>query len=150
MLYSKNIEKMSKLKPSTIVNFLTVAINVVKYTKKMHDAAVDFERVPEIQAYRSFTCQFSKENYILKTHSKEGFDKKSSEKFYFPHVLETLCNLRDKYFESGGLEKVRYLHNFVYVRAMPGCSKEICTLKPYLESEKTKLLIYAILKQEIL
>lgn len=163
MFYCQNIEKMSnlslslfndtnlytkylqylkdvrKLKPSTIVNFLTVAINVVKYTKNMHDPGVDIERLPEIQAYRSFTRQFSKQSYILKTRSKEGFDKKSSQKFYFAHVLETLRNLRDKYFESSGLEKARYLHNFVllalYIRANPGRSKELRTLKIYLESE---------------
>jgi hypothetical protein len=64
-LYTKYIEYLKdvrKLKPSTIVNFLTVAINVVKYTKKMHDGAVDIECAHEIQAYRSLMHQFSKEN----------------------------------------------------------------------------------------
>ena len=92
----------------------------------MHDGAVDIECAHEIQTYRSFMRQFRRR--ILKTRSK-GFNKKSSEKFYFAHVLETLHNLRDKHFESSGLEKVRYLHNFVllatllYVRGMPGRSK---------------------------
>lgn len=144
-LYTKYLEYLRdvrKLRPSTIVNFLTVAINVVKYTKKIHDPLVDIERAPEIQAYRSFTREFSKQSYILKRRMKEGFDKKSCKKFYFAHILETLRNLRDKYFESRGLEKVRHLHNFVlfalYLRAMPGRSKEIRTLQLYLESEKRK------------
>ena len=56
--------------------------------------------------------------------------------------METLQNLRDEYFESIGLEKVRHLHNFVlfafYLRAMPGRFKKIRIIQLYLEFQKCK------------
>lgn len=138
--YIKYITEVRKLKPSTVVNFLSVAINVVKYNVKTRDPGADPEKAPEIHSYRSYQRHFQRESYLLAKCEKEGLTKKSSQQFYFAHVLETLRNLRDKYFESSGIHKARHLHNFVllalYMRAMPGRSKEIRSLQLYLESEK--------------
>ena len=39
--------------------------------------------------------------------NKEGFTTKACKQFYFAHVLETLRNLRDKYFETTGLDRLK-------------------------------------------
>ena len=135
------LRDVRKLKPSTIANFLGVAISVVKYNVVTNDATADPENAPQIRAYRSFQRRFLQDAYQLSKREKEGFSKKSSQQFYFAHVLETLRNLRDKYLEcGGGVKKFRHLHDFVllalYLRAMPGRSKELRTLQLHDEAAK--------------
>ena len=98
-----------------------------------------------IQAYQSFQRQFQRESSVLAKRSKEG-------QFYFPHVLETLRSLRDKYFESAALTKNRHLHDFIllatFVRGIPGRSKELRTMRLFFESEKKMAFDYTTVESE--
>ena len=62
---------------------------------------------------------------------------KSSQQFYFNHILDTIRNLRAKIYETSGVQKARHLHDFVmlamYLRVNPGRSKEIRTLQVVVE-----------------
>ena len=141
--YIEYLRDDRKLMPSTITNFLTVAINVVKFNLVQVDESADTDKAPQVQSFRAFQRQFQRESYQIAKRKKEGLCfTKSSQQFYFAHVLETLRHLRDKYFDSKGIAKARHLHDFVllalYVRANPGRSKEIRTLQLYLESEKNE------------
>ena len=103
--------------------------------------------------FAHFNGSFSGKVTRSQNAKKEGLCfTKSSQQFYFAHVLETLRHLRDMYFDSKGIAKARHLHDFVllalYVRANPGRSKEIRTLQLYLESEKNEPFISTNLKAE--
>ena len=99
-----------------------------------------------IEAYQSFQHQFQRESSVLAKRSKEGLTSKSTKQFYFAHVLETLRSLRDKYFESAALIKIRHLHDFIllakFVRGIPGRSKELQTMRLVCESEKNMAFDY--------
>lgn len=134
--YVTYLRNVRKLMPSTIVATLTVAINVIKFN--FCDDPTYLRNCSQILEYRTVQRQLAKEARILARQSKEGLTKKSTQQFYFAHILEVLRNLRTNYLESSGIKKARYLHDFVllatYLRAMPGRSKEIRTLKLFLES----------------
>ena len=140
--FIEHLRDERKLMPSTLSNYLSAAINVVKYNIVLEDQNADPDNSPKVRSYRQFIRQFQRENYRLTKRKKEGLCTQYNQKFYFVHILETLRKLRDKYFETKGLVKARFLHDFVmlalYIRANPGRSKEIRTLKLYLECEKQK------------
>ena len=143
--YLEHLKDERKLKPSTLVATVTSAINVVKFNLS-NSSSTNPNSSPQIQSYQSFQRQFQKESTILAKRSKEGLSGKSTEKFYFAHVLETLRGIRDRYFETTGLNKSRHLHDFVllatFVRGIPGRSKELRTMKLFDENDKNQLFEY--------
>ncbi len=139
--YLEYLKEQRKLKPSTLVAHIIIAINIVKFNLAQSNCtSMSPGFSPAIQALQSFQRQFHREASMLAKRSREGLTKKSSKQFYFAHVLETLRSLRDKYFESTGLAKNRFLHNFVllatFVRGLPGRSKELRTMRLFDECEK--------------
>ena len=44
--------------------------------------------------------------------------KKSSQQFYFNHILDTIRNLGAKIYETSGVQKARHLHDFVTKRTL--------------------------------
>ena len=64
---------------------------------------------------------------------------KSSQRFYFNHILDTIRNLRAEIYETLGLQKARHLYDFVmlamYLRVNPDRLKEIHTLQFFVESD---------------
>ena len=144
--YLEHLRDTRKLKPSTLVAHITVAINVVKFNIAVSNSSLNPSFSSVIQAYQSFQRQFQRESSVLAKRSKEGLTSKSTKQFYFAHVLETLRSLRDKYFESAGLIKNRHLHDFVllatFVRGIPGRSKELRTMRLFCESEKNMAFDY--------
>lgn len=135
--YVSYLSNERDLMPSTIISILTVLINVVKFNLANNPSRLS--NSPELSAYRRLQRQLSKEARLLSKRNKEGLGKKSSQQFYFAHILEVLRKLREKYFEEpNGMKKARYLHDFTmlatYLRAMPGRSHEIRSLKLHEES----------------
>ena len=136
------LRKVRKLMPTTISSILTVLINVVKYNFR-NDPVLSIQ-APQLIAYRRLQRQFAKQGRFLAKTAKEGLTSKSSKKFYFALILETLRNLKAKHFESSrAIEKSRHLHDFVlislYLRAMPGRSNDIRLLKLFVASETNSL-----------
>lgn len=150
-LYTRYLEYLKdtrKLKPSTLVAHIIVSINVVKYNFAIFQPATNASQSREVLAYQAFQRQFQKESLILAKSAKEGLlTSKASRQFYFAHILETLRSIRDKYYETNGLQKSRHLHDFVllatYLRAIPGRSKEMRTMKLYVESEQNEPFDYS-------
>ncbi len=142
--YLEHLKDVRKLKPSTLVATITAAINVVKFNLSNSDTNPSSS--PQIQSYQSFQRQFQRESTMLAKRSKEGLTSKSTQQFYFAHVLETLRSIRDRYFESNGLNKSRHLHDFVllatFVRGIPGRSRELRTMRLFDEHEKNQLFEY--------
>ena len=125
--YLEFFKDKRKLKPTTVVVHITVAINVVKFNISKSSPALSPGFSPVIQTYQSFQRQFQREGIMLAKHSKEGLTSKSTKQFYFEHVLETLRSLREKYFESTGIVKNRNLHDLVllatFVGGIPNCKE---------------------------
>ena len=145
--YLEYLRDERKLKPTTLVAHIIVAINVVKFNISQNSPSISPEFSPVVQSYQSFQRQFQREGVMLAKRSKEGLTSKSTKQFYFEHVLTTLRSLRDKYFESTGLVKSRHLHDFVFlatfVRGIPGRSKELRTMRLFDEREKGAPFDYA-------
>ena len=145
--YLEFLKDKRKLKPTTLVAHIIVAINVVKFNISQSSPSLSPAFSPAIQTYQSFQCQFHREGIMLAKRSKEGLTSKSTKQFYFEYVLETLRSLRDKYFESTGLVKNRNLHDFVllatFVCGIPGQSKELRTMRLFDEREKGAPFDYA-------
>ena len=144
--YLEHLRDSRKLKPSTFVANITVAINVVKFNIAVSNSSLNPSFSSVIQTHQSFQHQFQRENSVLAKRSKEGLASKSTKQFYFAHVLETLRSLKDKYFESDGLIKNRHLHDFVllatFVRGIPSRTKELRTMRLFCESEKNMAFDY--------
>ncbi|XP_028394270.1 uncharacterized protein LOC114545159 [Dendronephthya gigantea] len=143
-LYTSYVEYLKgtrNLKPSTIVAHLIIGINVLKFNlANFQPNSPDSENASRtISALQSFQRHFQHESSMISKLHKEGFTSKATQQFYFAHVLETLRNIRDKYLETHGLEKSRHLHDFVllatYLRAIPGRSKELRTMKLHIEAD---------------
>ena len=135
--YVAYLSKSRKLMPSTISSHLSVAINVIKYNYR--DDPVSSHCCSQILAHRRVQRQLTRQARLFSKRAKEGLTTKSSQQFRLAYVLETLRNLRQKYLESKGVAKARFLHDFVvistYLRAMPGRSSEIQSLKLLIASE---------------
>ncbi len=124
--------------PNTINAHITAIINVIKYLFRENWAALDSDRA--YGSCKSLQRQLSRQARMIEKRNREGISMKtSSQRFYFNHILDTIRNLRDKMFETSGIQKARHLHDFVmlatYLRVNPGRSKEIRTLQVFVECD---------------
>ena len=79
--YLEHLRDSRKLKPSTLVANITVAINVVKFNIAVSNSSLNLSFSSVIKAYQSFQRQFQRESSVLAKRSKEGLTSKPTKQF---------------------------------------------------------------------
>jgi hypothetical protein len=152
--YVDYLSKTRKLMPNTITVHLSAIINVIKYLFRENWAALESNSA--YSSCKSLQRQLSRQARMITKRNREGICtmKGSQQRFYFNHILDTIRNLRDKIFETSGIQKARHLHDFVmlatYLRVNPGRSKEIWTLEVFVESDGNEFDINKFLQSNVI
>ena len=124
------LTKSRKLMASTVARSLSSIVSVIKFLRQ-NDA--DVEVLPEVIAIRNMQRQLSREETITRKRKREGFTSGAGERLLFSHILDVLRQLREQFHNTSGISSSRHLHDFtmlsLYIRALPGRSKELRTLR---------------------